>query len=321
MVRLEAILPRKYTDDIETTAVYVATIKEKSQTKKVMDLLKEKYPMTTSLHHLKRVRNLNGDLHIILTTTNETSTKEVFERDIDICHLLKDIRIGLVTSCPPLTRRQFTEASKHWPVSFHEDKYITKLVEGKMFTERDVMFHERIFRIVDETSRLAIGCNAMTSNAAVIVDPKEQKVLVAAFDCSIHFSPLYHSSMVAIDMVARLQGGGCYGDLTYKMAADDGYLSLDLTSSQQTNDVTPPHSTREVLHDGYLCTGYDVYLSAEPCVMCAMSLLHSRVRRVFYMKGNKSTGGLGGVFTVHCEDSLNHHFEVFQVDMCGTNGS
>jgi hypothetical protein len=32
----------------------------------------------------------------------------------------------------------------------------------------------------------------------------------------------------------------------------------------------------------YLCTGYDVYLSKEPCLMCAMSLIHSRIRRLFY---------------------------------------
>ena len=38
----------------------------------------------------------------------------------------------------------------------------------------------------------------------------------------------------------------------------------------------------------------DLYLvtEVEPCFMCAMALVHSRVARVYYMRDNEFDGGL-----------------------------
>ena len=42
----------------------------------------------------------------------------------------------------------------------------------------------------------------------------------------------------------------------------------------------------------YLLTGYDVYLTREPCIMCSMALVHSRVSRVFFTEPSPQKGGL-----------------------------
>lgn len=63
----------------------------------------------------------------------------------------------------------------------------------------------------------------------------------------------------------------------------------------------------------YLCTGYDIYLAWEPCAMCAMALVHQRVRRVFFYSPNSSAGALGSVHRLQGERSLNHHYAVFRV--------
>lgn len=63
--------------------------------------------------------------------------------------------------------------------------------------------------------------------------------------------------------------------------------------------------------ESYLCTGYDVFLKREPCVMCAMALLHSRVRTVFFEEPSPGKGGLGSLCKIHCYPAFNHKFEVF----------
>lgn len=66
---------------------------------------------------------------------------------------------------------------------------------------------------------------------------------------------------------------------------------------------------------GYLCTGLDVYTYREPCTMCAMALLHSRIGRLIYVESGKfgaidpqNTVGYG----LHGRKQLNHTFEVWR---------
>ena len=45
---------------------------------------------------------------------------------------------------------------------------------------------------------------------------------------------------------------------------------------------------------------------------CAMALVHSRIRRVFYGCTDSVTGALGSRYKIHTQLGLNHHFEVFR---------
>lgn len=67
----------------------------------------------------------------------------------------------------------------------------------------------------------------------------------------------------------------------------------------------------------YLCTGYDAYLLHEPCAMCAMALVHSRLRRVVFCAPSALWGALGGAFALHAQRSLNHHYQVFCLPLEG----
>lgn len=65
----------------------------------------------------------------------------------------------------------------------------------------------------------------------------------------------------------------------------------------------------------YLCTGYDAYLLHEPCVMCAMAMVHSRLRRVIYCAPSAAGGALGGSFRLHSQRSLNHRYAVYRLPL------
>lgn len=60
----------------------------------------------------------------------------------------------------------------------------------------------------------------------------------------------------------------------------------------------------------YLCTGYDVYTTNEPCIMCSMALVHSRARRVMFALKNEENGALTST-KLHTIQALNHRYEVF----------
>ncbi len=51
----------------------------------------------------------------------------------------------------------------------------------------------------------------------------------------------------------------------------------------------------------------EVYVTLEPCAMCAMALLHARVKRVIYGAADPKTGAAGSVVDLFGDARLNHH--------------
>ncbi|KAL0414541.1 UNVERIFIED_CONTAM: tRNA-specific adenosine deaminase TAD3 [Sesamum radiatum] len=137
--------------------------------------------------------------------------------------------------------------------------------------------------------------------------------------------PLRHAAIVAIENSAARDRllfpvSGQSPDFAqedYKVFSPaDSPLKRQKINTNVKHDERMDHHRNGLQCDStrpYLCTGYDIYFVWEPCIMCAMAIVHQRVRRVFYAFPNPNDGALGSVHRLQGERSLNHHYAVFRV--------
>lgn len=60
----------------------------------------------------------------------------------------------------------------------------------------------------------------------------------------------------------------------------------------------------------YRLVGCALFVTLEPCLMCAGAVMHARVARLVYGASDPKTGACGSVLDVFAERRLNHHAEV-----------
>ena len=60
----------------------------------------------------------------------------------------------------------------------------------------------------------------------------------------------------------------------------------------------------------YRLTDTTLYVTLEPCAMCAGAIVHARVGRVVFGAADPKTGAAGSVFNLLESPSLNHHAQI-----------
>jgi tRNA(adenine34) deaminase len=71
----------------------------------------------------------------------------------------------------------------------------------------------------------------------------------------------------------------------------------------------------------YRFPGATLYITLEPCAMCAMAMVHARIARVVYGATDPKTGAAGSVFDTLVSPRHNHRVEVaggLEADAAGT---
>lgn len=57
--------------------------------------------------------------------------------------------------------------------------------------------------------------------------------------------------------------------------------------------------------------GSTLYVTLEPCAMCAMAMVHARVARLVFGAADPKTGAAGSVFDLLADPRHNHRMQVF----------
>lgn len=82
-----------------------------------------------------------------------------------------------------------------------------------------------------------------------------------------------------------------------------------------THDPTAHAEIVALRHAAQLVENYrlpdcELYVTLEPCAMCAMALLHARFKRVVFAAHDPKTGVAGSVLDLFANPQLNHHTAV-----------
>ena len=96
----------------------------------------------------------------------------------------------------------------------------------------------------------------------------------------------------------------------------DTVLAIAANRPIAAHDPTA-HAEIEALRAGgqalgsYRLNGTTLYVTLEPCVMCASAIVHSRVARLVFAAWDPKAGAAGSTTNVFAMPSMNHRVDVF----------
>jgi len=286
--QLQPVLHAAETRPIEFVSVYISDVSNLKLISKIIAYLGTYYPLD-SLSHLKRIRKVQTEdpnvwrTQILVGLVSVLQTHSESQKAI-----LKDI-YGLILQeyqvprYEPLMKAQYESWTKTWPITLKAHIPSTPSPMEAFSTESIQHFVSCMRRLIPLATE--------AGNACMILAPSGLELSTVA---STSDTVLSHCCINLITLVANHQ---------LKESNNTQYTHHKRNSVDHAPDPKPID---------YLCNGCTVLVVREPCIMCSMALLHSRVACVIYAVPNPSSGGLGSRFSIHCETRLNHHFHVYK---------
>jgi tRNA(adenine34) deaminase len=99
------------------------------------------------------------------------------------------------------------------------------------------------------------------------------------------------------------------------VVANNKIISEGYNKSITLNDPSAHAEMVAIRHAGLALQNYrlldcTLYVTLEPCPMCAGLLVHSRIKRVVYATTDLKTGAAGSAFNLLCDEKHNHQIQL-----------
>lgn len=117
--------------------------------------------------------------------------------------------------------------------------------------------------------------------------------------------------------IAQAQAAAQMGEVPIgAVVVCDGQVVAAAHNRRETNHDPSAHAEFSALVeasrvlDRWRLSGCTVYVTLEPCLMCAGLMVNSRIDRCVFGASDPKGGALGTLYDVSCDPRLNHEFDV-----------
>jgi tRNA(adenine34) deaminase len=106
------------------------------------------------------------------------------------------------------------------------------------------------------------------------------------------------------------------GDVPIGAVLVDGELRLEAKNEKEARPDATAHAEMLLLREAarrrgaWRLSDATIYVTKEPCVMCAGAIIAARLKRVVYAARDPKGGADGSVFDILRSDKTNHRLEV-----------
>lgn len=119
------------------------------------------------------------------------------------------------------------------------------------------------------------------------------------------------------EALSQAVAAGCLGEVPVGAVVVQEGVIVGRGFNSPIGDSDPTaHAEVAALRDAarnlgnYRLPGCELFVTLEPCAMCAGAIMHSRIARVIYGARDPKTGVHASVLDLFAVDQLNHHTEI-----------
>ncbi|EDO17113.1 hypothetical protein Kpol_1025p33 [Vanderwaltozyma polyspora DSM 70294] len=263
------------------------------ESKYVIELIRNKLQPDDpiSFLHIKRIKKLKDKKLLTVILCSE----ELYENVEDIEALLEmykdkfsydnlQCEVSVPRNPPPTREIMLSWSELYWPLNWNGNPNDQILNDYKI----DMEMITKMLNIISKKSNELDSGNDRLPIVTAFVNPTNPEDYILSIDeRDSTGNILDHSIMSGIQKIAKSERSNRLKNMT-----------------QESDELT------------YLCLNFDVYTTHEPCSMCSMALVHSRIKRCIFINQMNKTGCLklhsGDSYCMQDNKLLNSKYEVFQ---------